>query len=224
MTNAGGANSAGTIFEVDPSTNTFTKKSDLIDATGALPIYGKLMVFRSSQQIMFDPFAAKTMGDGPFTISATASSGLAVSYSVSSSKTSIAGNVITIVSPGRDTVAATQSGNFAFLPASAILSFCINPVKPVVTITHDGGSVVMNSSACHGQSMVRRWRRHCECHPPATLTPTQSGIYKVQASADDCASAFSDDNNEVVTGDLKFGPGLFSIYPNPTMILSCCPA
>jgi len=215
MTNAGGANSAGTIFEVDPTTNTFTKKSDLIDATGEFPIYGKPMVFRNSQQIIFDPVAAKTMGDAPFTISATASSGLPVSYSVSSSRTSIAGNMIMIVSPGRDTVTATQSGNYAFLQASAILSFCINPVKPVVTVTHDGASVVLNSSAATGN----QWYVDGAVIANATyaaFTPTQSGTYKVQASADDCASAFSDDDNEVVTGDLKFGPGLFSIYPNPT--------
>jgi uncharacterized repeat protein (TIGR03803 family) len=222
MTNAGGVNSAGTVFEVDPSANTYTKKSDLIDATGEFPIYGKLMVFRNSQQIKFDTVAAKTVGDGPFTISATASSGLPVTYSVNSSKTTIAGDVITIVSAGRDTVTATQSGNYTFLEASAILSFCINPVKPVVTITHDRGMVVLNSSAATGN----QWYVDGAVIANATtntFTPTRSGTYKVQASADDCVSAFSDDNIEVVTGDLKFGPGLLSIYPNPTndfMVLS----
>jgi hypothetical protein len=216
MTNAGGANSAGAIFEFDPSTNTYTRKSDLIEASGAYPIFGKLMIYRNSQQITFGPIAAKTMGDAPFTFSTTASSGLPVSYSITSGKTSIAGNVITIVSPGRETITASQSGNDVFIEAPpASQSFCINPVKPVIIVTHDGGSVVLNSSA----SMGNQWYADGAAIAGANngaLTPTETGAYKVQTSVDDCVSAFSDEDFELVTGDLNFGAEPFSIYPNPS--------
>lgn len=64
-----------------------------------------------SQTISFSPIATKIYGDVPFDPGATATSGLAVSYS--SSNTSVAtvsGNMITIVGAGTSTITASQGG------------------------------------------------------------------------------------------------------------------
>ena len=51
-----------------------------------------------------------------------------------------------------------------------------------------------------------------------TLSATQEGVYKVQATIEGCASAFSDNQTFIVTGDLSFATQSSDIllYPNPT--------
>ena len=50
-----------------------------------------------------------------------------------------------------------------------------------------------------------------------TLSATQEGVYKVQATVEGCASAFSDNQTFIVTGDLSFDAQASDIllYPNP---------
>src|SRR5206468_2642423 len=61
--------------------------------------------------ITFGSLANKTYGDAPFTVSATASSGLSVSFSIVSGPATIAGDVVTITGAGTVTVRAAQSGD-----------------------------------------------------------------------------------------------------------------
>ena len=63
--------------------------------------------FKLDQAITFGALAAKTYGDAPFALTATASSGLAVSYG--SSNTAVAnvfGNTVTLVGVGTATITA----------------------------------------------------------------------------------------------------------------------
>ncbi|MCA6408415.1 MAG: VCBS repeat-containing protein, partial [Cytophagales bacterium] len=71
------------------------------------------------QTITFPALSNKTFGDAPFTLSATASSSLTVSYA--SSNTSVAtvsGNTVTIVGAGTTTITASQAGNTNFAAAT----------------------------------------------------------------------------------------------------------
>lgn len=69
-------------------------------------------VSKLGQEITIDPIGSKTYGDVPFTISATATSGLPVTYSSSNpSVISISNNVATILSAGQVSITATQAGN-----------------------------------------------------------------------------------------------------------------
>ncbi|UOQ69176.1 CARDB domain-containing protein [Hymenobacter volaticus] len=77
---------------------------------------------RLDQTISFGPLASKTYGDAPFTLVATASSGLPVSFSVSSVPSGVAslsGDTITILGAGEVTVTALQAGNSTYNPASS---------------------------------------------------------------------------------------------------------
>lgn len=88
-----------------------------------------------SQTINFPAIADKSVDDAPFTISATASSGLPVSFSILSGPATIAGNTITLTGDsGTVQVQATQSGDITYSPAPAVSqSFKVNPLSQTIT-------------------------------------------------------------------------------------------
>jgi hypothetical protein len=77
-------------------------------------------VAKASQTITFGSLSGKTLGDAPFTVSATASSGLAVSFSIASGPATISGNTITLTGVGTVTVRAAQSGNDNYSAATSV--------------------------------------------------------------------------------------------------------
>jgi uncharacterized protein (TIGR03437 family) len=78
-------------------------------------------ISRSGQTINFPPIPDKTFGDPPFSVSATASSGLPVSFSIDSGPATISGNIVSPKGAGTVTVVASQAGNAMFAPAVAVL-------------------------------------------------------------------------------------------------------
>jgi len=74
----------------------------------------------SPQTISFAALPSKTVGDS-FTLGATASSGLPLSYSSSNpSVATVAGNVVTIVGSGSVMITASQGGNSSYSPATEV--------------------------------------------------------------------------------------------------------
>ncbi len=74
-----------------------------------------------SQTISFGNISDKITTDAPFVISATASSGLVVSYNIISGPASVSGNIITLDGVGGTVVVeANQSGSDDYLPASSV--------------------------------------------------------------------------------------------------------
>ena len=68
---------------------------------------------KASQTITFDPLPGKTYGDPPFTVVATATSGLPVTFTVSGacSNSGVNGPTVTLTGVGSCTVTAHQAGN-----------------------------------------------------------------------------------------------------------------
>ncbi len=85
-----------------------------------------MIIVQQSQSITFAALPVKTFGDSPFTLEATASSGLNVAFSSSNpAVATISGNTVTIVGAGTTTITATQAGNenyFAATPVDQILT------------------------------------------------------------------------------------------------------
>jgi hypothetical protein len=81
------------------------------------------------QAITFDPLPNKTLGDPTFPVTATASSGLPVSYtSLTLSVCTLSGNMTTLVSAGACTIRAMQSGDATYNPAPSVdQSFQVTP-------------------------------------------------------------------------------------------------
>ncbi|TMQ26721.1 MAG: hypothetical protein E6K82_03550 [Candidatus Rokuibacteriota bacterium] len=60
--------------------------------------------------------ADRTFGDPPFTVTATASSGLAVTFSATGSCSRV-GDLTTMIAAGHCAVTASQAGDASYLPA-----------------------------------------------------------------------------------------------------------
>ena len=81
-----------------------------------------------SQTITFGALTNKAYGDPPFTVSATASSGLPVSFSILSGPATILGNTITLSGAGTVTVRASQPGDATYDAAAPVdQSFTVDP-------------------------------------------------------------------------------------------------
>jgi hypothetical protein len=76
-------------------------------------------ITKTNQTITFGALGGKQYGDQPFTVSATASSGLPVTFTASGS-CKVASRTVTITAAGRCTVTANQTGDAAFNPAPAL--------------------------------------------------------------------------------------------------------
>lgn len=72
-----------------------------------------------NQTITFTALADKTFGEGPFTVSATASSSLTVSFTATG-HCSIAETTVTLLSAGSCTITAAQAGNALYTAASEV--------------------------------------------------------------------------------------------------------
>src|SRR5207247_2311251 len=85
----------------------------------APPVDQSFAVGKADQTITFGALANKIFGDAPFTVNATASSGLAVSFAVTGTCT-VSGNTVTLTAAGSCTITASQGGNSNFNPASDV--------------------------------------------------------------------------------------------------------
>ena len=103
-----------------------------------------------AQTITFAALPGRTYGDPPFTVSATASSGLPVSFTVGATDNcSISGTTITITGAGTCTVTAHQPGSSSYSPAPDVpQTFAIAQATAAVVLTSS-----LNPSA-YGQSVT----------------------------------------------------------------------
>lgn len=137
-----------------------------------------LTVNKAAQTITFGSIAGKSFGDAPFTLGATASSGLPVSYiSTDTAVATVSGNTVTIVGAGSTTITASQTGNADFNAAanvnqslavakaaagvtlSGLAAAFDGQPKPVgvttaptglpVTVTYDGGATVPSAAGSY---------------------------------------------------------------------------
>ncbi len=93
-----------------------------------------LTVNQATQKITFGSIPGHTTGDAPFALSASASSGLTVAFSIVSGPATLSGNTLTITGTGTVAVQATQAGNSNYLAATAVTqSFSV--AAPTVTGT-----------------------------------------------------------------------------------------
>jgi hypothetical protein len=87
----------------------------------------------ASQTITFGALANKTYGDPDFTVSATASSGLAVSFAAAGT-CSVSGSTVHIIAVGTCDITASQGGDARYSPAPSVTrSFSIGKATGVFT-------------------------------------------------------------------------------------------
>jgi uncharacterized protein (TIGR03437 family) len=104
------------------------------------------LVNQASQTITFGPLTTRTYGAAPFTVSASASSSLAVGFaSTTQSVCTVTGSTVTIVGAGSCSITASQAGNSNYLAASNVAQgFTVN--KAVLTVTADYAAKVAGAA------------------------------------------------------------------------------
>jgi hypothetical protein len=138
------------------------------------------------QTITFDPLIDRTYGDQPFAISASASSGLPVTFAVSGNCT-LADATISLTAAGTCTVIAQQSGNEAWtFAADVVRSFSIAKAQATVTVgteyVYDGtakqATVTTIPAGLSGLTVTY------SLAGTAVTEPVNAGAYQVTATLD----------------------------------------
>jgi hypothetical protein len=92
-----------------------------VDWAAATPVSRTFQVTRGTQTIAFGALANQTLGSGTLTVSATATSGLAVSFNSQTTKVcKVSGTTVTLNATGTCTIQATQAGNSNWAAATPV--------------------------------------------------------------------------------------------------------
>jgi uncharacterized repeat protein (TIGR02543 family)/gliding motility-associated-like protein len=153
-----------------------------------------------SQSILFPQIADQVYGAQAFALTATATSGLPVSYEALTSNISITGNVVSITGAGLATIKATQPGDSFYVPAQPVeVSFNIGKAAQTITFKQVGpfsryiGDVELKATSSSGLPIVFTANRpdigtlngqKLQVHAlgDITVTATQEGNENYQAA------------------------------------------
>jgi hypothetical protein len=132
-------------------------------------------ITKANQTITFGALANKTTADVPFNLTATATSGLTVSYT--SSNTAVAtvvGNTVTIVGVGTTNITATQSGNNNYNAAADV-------IQPLTVTLPDVEEIIFPRYAINGSTTASRLQYVCRLRIN-NLTANATYRYTTQGS------------------------------------------
>jgi hypothetical protein len=130
-------------------------------------------IAKANQTITFGPLPDKTTSDPPFTVNATASSGLTVTFAASGNCT-VSGNTVTITGAGSCTITASQAGNGNYNPAPS--------VPQTFNITTSGGGGAPLAYVQQGASYINGGSPNTAATSTSSMTTT-SGNFLVVAVA-----------------------------------------
>ena len=105
----------------------------------ANPVRQTFTVTKATQTINFTAIQNKILGEAAFDLQATASSGLAVTFSVVSGPATLSGNTLTLNDIGEVTLKATQVGNANYLSADTTQRFLVMSPDPKLVLTQENG-------------------------------------------------------------------------------------
>ena len=128
----------------------------------ATPISQLQLITQAGQKIAFPAIASHTYGDASFSLAATSSSGLPITYSSSvSNVATVLGNVVTVVGAGSAKITATQAGNGLYTAAAPVTQ-TLKVAKANQTVTFNpstplnytnGGIINFNGTASSGLTL-----------------------------------------------------------------------
>lgn len=114
----------------------------------APPVAQTLVVARAAQTITFPALANRPFGTSPFTVEATASSGLTVAFTVQSGPGSLTGAQLTMTDIGPIVISATQAGNANYLAAASVAqALLVTQSGPIIAAHPAGRDLAIGASA-----------------------------------------------------------------------------
>ena len=107
----------------------------------ASPVSQSFTVGMGSQSITFSPLSSAAFGSAPFALTATASSGLPVSFaSTTMAVCTVSASTVTIVAPGACSITATQAGDTNYTAAVPVTQgFTVTPGSQTITFAAPSG-------------------------------------------------------------------------------------
>lgn len=110
---------------------------------------------KTYQSITFPSIDSRKSSDAPFTLTATASSGLPVLLEVVSGPATISGSTVTITGAGTVTIRASQAGNSSIEAAFPILrSFVVEQAGPVTGLEEDEVAVSVSPNPATDKLLI----------------------------------------------------------------------
>ena len=182
---------------------------------------------KQNQTISLTKILDKLVGDPAFDITATSSSNLAVGLSIKYGPATISGKRITLNgTAGRVKIFADQEGNTAYYTVSKADSFCVNPLKPTISVVKkkdaNGDEYWEYTSSAVTGNVWYRDGAILEALRGAQVVQIASGSkFNVQVvTTDGCASVLSDTRQDAaLVKPLATDPDLttnVSVSPNPS--------
>jgi len=153
--------------------------------SAATQVTASIVVNQAAQTISFSPATPVTYGISSITLSATATSGLGVTYSVVSGPGTISGSTLTVTGAGTIVIAANQAGNTSYTAATQVT-----------------GSIVVNKAAL---SVVVNAATSVYGAAFPTFTGTLTGVVGsdgITATYGTTATPISPANSYVITATL----------------------
>ena len=183
-------------------------------------------ISKADQTITFDAIADKTYGDAAFELSGSASSGLALTYSVISGSVTLDGNMATINGGGEVVIGASQAGDNNYNAAVQVTqSFTVNKADQTITITEIGNKTILDDPFEVIATTTSELALAYAVEGPATLDGETLTLDGTEGTVTVTVSQAGNDNfneaEESVTFEVVFVLGLdqeelsVQVYPNP---------
>jgi hypothetical protein len=167
------------------------------------------------QSISFGPLSGQTYGVAPITLSATATSGLPVSFAVISGPAMLSGSVLTVTGAGNVVVEASQTGNTAYSAAAPVdVSFMVSPAT--LTITPSAGLSMLYGGTL--PTLTYSYAGLVNGDPSANFT---GGLAATATSSSGVGVYPITQGTLVATGNYTIGtfnPGKLTVTPAPLTI------
>ncbi len=161
-------------------------EATLTNANYTAAATGTLEITQAGQTIDFSALANKTFGDPAFSVSASTSSSLAITFTAEGDCTVLA-NEVSIIGGGSCTVTASQAGNANYHPAEPVSrTFTIAPQLVTLALgnlthTYDGTAkaATVTTDPADLEGVVITYRNSANV---AVTAPTNAGSYAVEAT------------------------------------------
>jgi subtilase family serine protease len=161
------------------------------DYSAATAVTKSFTIEKNAQTITFTTIPNTLLSAGTVTVSATASSGLPVSFeSTTTSICSVSGDTVTLIAAGSCKIEATQAGNADYSAASAVTkSFTVEKTAQTITFTTipntplSAGTVTVSATASSGLPVSFESTTTTICSVSSTtVTLIAPGSCKIEAT------------------------------------------
>lgn len=184
-----------------------------------------VLKFKGTPSIAFSPVPAKTYGDAPFALTATADTGLPLRYEVVSGPATVAGSALSLTGAGPVTVKAIHAGDDHYEPAEAGQTFTVNKAAQAIRFEALPPKNVQDRVELSAASSSGLPVSYAVVSGPGVVTGnllafTGEGQVVVQAgqAGDDNYEAASPVSQTILlfAGDARKDGIKLTVYPNPT--------